>query len=89
MDQSPNREIAERVKHIAEKVPGVAAVEKCLMRKMGHQYYVDMHVEVDPQMTVQRSHEIAHMVKDQVRDNLPRIKDVLIHIEPAKGTRRG
>jgi divalent metal cation (Fe/Co/Zn/Cd) transporter len=44
-----------------------------------------MHVEVDPQMTVQRSHDIAHTVKDKVRETLPRIKDVLVHIEPAKG----
>ena len=45
-----------------------ARVEKCLVRKMGYQYYVDMHVEVDPQMTVQRSHKIAHDVKNKIRD---------------------
>ena len=50
---------------------------------MGYQYYVDMHVEVDPQMTVQRSHEIAHQVKDNVRSQVPRVRDVLVHIEPA------
>ncbi len=41
-----------------------------------------MHLEVDPQMTVLRSHEIAHAVKDKVRAAMPNVCDVLIHIEP-------
>lgn len=84
MDRSPNREVIEQIKKIGEAAPGVARVEKCLVRKMGYQYFVDMHVEVDPQMTVQRSHEIAHDVKDKVRAQVPRVRDVLVHIEPAK-----
>lgn len=84
MDRSPNREIIERIRRIASITPGVGAVEKCLVRKMGYQYFVDMHVEVDPQMTVQRSHQIAHEVKDKVREGLPNVRDVLVHIEPSK-----
>lgn len=84
MDRSPNREIIERIKKIGESVPDVARVEKCLVRKMGYQYFVDMHVEVDPQMTVMRSHQIAHEVKNQVRAQVPRVRDVLVHIEPTK-----
>src|SRR5207249_5280779 len=64
MDRAPSREMVEHIRRIAETASGVEAVEKCLVRKMGYHYYVDMHVEVDPQMTVQRSHEIAHDVKD-------------------------
>ena len=41
-----------------------------------------MHVEVDPQMTVLRSHEIAHDVKDKIRETMPDVSDVLVHIEP-------
>lgn len=82
MDRSPNREVIDRIRTVAEAVPGVESVEKCLVRQMGYQYFVDMHVEVDPQMTVLRSHEIAHKVKDQVRETIPRVRDVLIHIEP-------
>ncbi|HEY2084300.1 MAG TPA: cation diffusion facilitator family transporter [Verrucomicrobiae bacterium] len=82
MDRSPNREVIDRIRAVAEAVPGVARVEKCLVRQMGYQYFVDMHVEVDPQMTVLRSHEIAHQVKDNVRAQVPRVRDVLVHIEP-------
>ncbi|HTY88691.1 MAG TPA: cation diffusion facilitator family transporter [Candidatus Acidoferrum sp.] len=82
MDRSPDREIRDRVRQLAETIPGVARVEKCFVRKMGYRLYVDMHVEVDPQMTVVRSHGIAHDVKDRIREAMPIVSDVLVHIEP-------
>src|SRR5262249_13547557 len=84
MDRSPSRMLVERIRKIGEAVPGVERVEKCLVRKMGYQFYVDMHVEVNGEMTVQRSHEIAHEVKDKVRAEIHNVRDVLVHIEPAK-----
>ena len=83
MDASPNAVLTERVRTIASETPGVIRVEKCLLRKMGGQYFVDMHIEVDPNMTVLRGHEIAHELKDRVRERLPTVQDVLVHIEPA------
>jgi cation diffusion facilitator family transporter len=82
MDTAPDREIKNEIQRLAETIPGVAHVEKCFVRKMGYQLYVDMHVEVDAQMTVLRSHEIAHAVKDKIRDAMPAVSDVLVHIEP-------
>jgi cation diffusion facilitator family transporter len=82
MDTAPDRKIRDQIRQLAETVPGVARVEKCFVRKMGYQFYVDMHVEVDPQMTVLHSHEIAHEVKDRIRDTMPSVNDVLVHIEP-------
>jgi cation diffusion facilitator family transporter len=82
MDRSPNREVVDKIRAVAEAVSGVERVEKCLVRQMGYQYFVDMHVEVDPQMTVREGHRIAHQVKDQVREKFPAVRDVLVHIEP-------
>lgn len=82
MDQAPGPEIIEQIRQIASGTEGVASVEKCFVRKAGHQLFVEMHVEVDPQMTVLRSHEIAHAVKDKVRETMPSVGDVLVHIEP-------
>jgi divalent metal cation (Fe/Co/Zn/Cd) transporter len=67
---------------VAGTISGVDAVEKCFVRKMGYQFFVDMHVEVDPQMTVENSHRIGHEVKNKVRAEVPLVRDVLIHIEP-------
>ena len=82
MDRAPDRVVIEQMTKIAAVIPGVANVEKCFVRKMGWQLFVDMHIEVDPQMTVVRSHEIAHAVKDKIRETMPNVRDVLIHIEP-------
>jgi len=82
MDTAPGREVIDQIRQIATTTSGVDSVEKCIVRKVGYQYFVDMHVEVDPQMTVLRSHEIAHHVKDKIRDAIPAVSDVLVHIEP-------
>src|ERR1700690_1961652 len=82
MDTAPGHEVIDQIRQIAATTPGVGRVEKCFVRKVGYQYFVDMHVEVDPQMTVLRSHEIAHHVKDKIRDVIPAVTDVLVHIEP-------
>ena len=84
MDTAPSHEVIDRIRQIASTTPGVDSVEKCFVRKVGYQYFVDMHVEVDPQMTVLRSHKIAHDVKDKIRDAVPAVSDVLVHIEPLK-----
>ena len=82
MDRAPDRELIRKISTVAGTVPGVANVEKCHVRKMGWQLFADMHIEVDPLMTVLRSHEIAHAVKDKVREAMPNVSDVLVHIEP-------
>jgi len=82
MDTAPGPEVIDQIRRIADVTPGVDRVEKCIVRKVGYQYFVDMHVEVDPQMTVLRSHEIAHDVKDKIREIIPAVSDVLVHIEP-------
>jgi divalent metal cation (Fe/Co/Zn/Cd) transporter len=63
-------------------VPGVVDIEKCFVRKMGFDYYVDLHVVVDGNLPVHRGHLIAHEVKDALRASYPRVADVLVHIEP-------
>jgi cation diffusion facilitator family transporter len=82
MDEAPDPKIVEHIRQIAAGASGVARVEKCFVRKAGHLFFVEMHVEVDPQMTVLRSHEIAHNVKDKIRETMPEVSDVLVHIEP-------
>jgi cation diffusion facilitator family transporter len=82
MDEAPDPKIVDQIRQIAADTSGVASVEKCFVRKAGHLFFVEMHVEVDPQMTVLRSHEIAHEVKDKIRAAMPAVNDVLVHIEP-------
>lgn len=83
MDTSPELGWRQRISSIAERTQHVIRVEKCIVRKMGYEYFADMHVEVDPNMTVRDAHLVAHIVKDNIRAELPQVRDVLVHIEPA------
>jgi cation diffusion facilitator family transporter len=84
MDTAPDGPLNDAVKQLAATIPGVVRVEKSVIRKTGYQYFVDMHVEVDPNMTVIKAHEIAHQVKNRIREVHPSVLDVLVHIEPAE-----
>ncbi len=83
MDTAPRGPIVETICAAAAVVPGVLNVEKCLVRKMGLEFYVDLHVGVDETISVRSGHTLAHQVKDAIRRTDPRIADVLVHIEPA------
>ena len=82
MDTAPSDSIIKDVKAVAIKVEGVTGLEKCFVRKMGFDYYVDLHVIVDGNLSVHRGHDISHRVKDAILEAMPNISDVLIHIEP-------
>ena len=82
MDAAPNALVVTQIRAIAGEIPEVTRVEKCFARKMGYQYFVDMHIEVHPQMTVEVAHQVAHQVKNTIRERMPSVRDVLVHVEP-------
>jgi cation diffusion facilitator family transporter len=82
MDTAPPGDLVERVRAVAASVPGVSALDQCLIRKSGLEFFVDLHVGVDAGLTVREGHRIAHEVRNAVRASNPAIADVLVHIEP-------
>ena len=84
MDSAPGGKIVRSILAVASSVPGVVEVEKCHARKMGLDYYIDLHVGVDGNISVHEGHEIAHRVKSAIQQSDSRIADVLVHIEPAR-----
>jgi cation diffusion facilitator family transporter len=88
MDTMPDETHMAEIRAAATSVPGALGVEKCFARKTGLRYHVDLHLEVDPEMTVRQSHEIAHLVRVKIVETLDWVADVLVHVEPApKGIR--
>ena len=81
-DAAPPGDIDSAVRRVASAVPGVAALEKCFVRKMGFDLYVDLHVVVDGELPVREGHRIAHLVKDAILASDSRIAEVLVHVEP-------
>jgi cation diffusion facilitator family transporter len=82
MDEHSYDELVEKIRSESLKVEGVRMTEKCFVRKAGTKFHIDLHVQVDPQISVEDGHRIAHNVKDFLRDGIDEIGHVLIHIEP-------
>ena len=87
VDTMPDPKLMAKIRDVALHVPGALAIEKCYARKTGLSYHVDLHLEVDPNLTVRESHEIARQVKRAIRTNLDWVADVLVHVEPYSGGR--
>jgi cation diffusion facilitator family transporter len=83
VDTMPDADRVAQLRGVAASVPGVAGVDKAFARKTGFTWHVDIHVEVDPAMTVAASHEIAGAVRRRVRSEVRWVADVLVHVEPA------
>jgi cation diffusion facilitator family transporter len=86
MDTMPDERLMTQIRAAAATVAGVRGVEKCFARKTGLRYHVDLHLEVDPEMTVRQSHNIAHEVRLSILEQLDWVADVLVHVEPAPPT---
>jgi len=82
MDTMPDPVMVEEIRRVALAVPGVMGVEKCFARNTGFKHHVDLHMEVDPAMTVRESHDLAMKVRDKVVADLEWVADVLVHVEP-------
>lgn len=84
MDTMPAREKIDEIRRVAMEVDGVWGVDKTYARKTGFTYHVDLHIEVDPSLTVAASHQIAGHVRSLVRTRLTWVADVLVHVEPGE-----
>lgn len=82
LDGQVDAEFVERIMSAANQLAGVEDTEKCLVRKSGIQFFAELHVEVDPEMTVREGHEVGHQVKDHLMQTFPRLMDVVVHLEP-------
>lgn len=82
MDENLYESLIEEIRNISLTVPGVISTEKCMIRKAGMLYHVDLHASVNASLTVLQGHDIAHALKDTLKEKLPQLGNILIHIEP-------
>jgi cation diffusion facilitator family transporter len=82
MDKAVPSEITNDIRRIALQVEGVSGIEKCFVRKMGFELFVDIHIEVDGNKSVAEGHRIAHEVKNLIMQERKNVYDVLTHVEP-------
>lgn len=82
MDGAPDREMLERVARAARGVAGVRYIEHLKARKLGNQYLVDLHAQADPSMSLDAAHVLSGCIKSAIREAVPSVQNVLVHMEP-------
>ncbi len=82
MDEHLYDDLIADIRKVSYNVKGIIDTEKCFIRKAGMKYHVDLHAIVDANLTVKEGHDIAHLLKDTLRKEIPDLGHVLIHIEP-------
>ena len=70
-------------------VEGVAAVHAVRARWVGHRVPADLHITVDPRLSVAEAHEIAHRVERSLVEHLPTLSDATVHVCPGEADRVG
>ncbi len=83
VDTMPEPAMMKQIYAAALSNPRAVGIEKCFARRTGLKYHVDLHLEVDPDMTVRESHAVASDVRDKIKDTVDWVADVLVHVEPA------
>jgi cation diffusion facilitator family transporter len=82
MEGSVDPSLLKYITETSENCPGIKGVDKVWVRKLGMRLMVDLHVEVDPDISVQEGHRLSHEVKDKLQRELPQVRDVMVHVEP-------
>jgi cation diffusion facilitator family transporter len=81
-DIAPEPSMEAQVRAIAGRVSGIIGLDKCIVRKMGFTFYIDLHIVVDGELTVREGHSLSHKVEDEILRALPQVAEVLVHVEP-------
>ncbi len=81
-DRGASRKDCDKIEKIAVGVGGVRSVHAIRTRKCGQSIFVDLHVVVDPEISVRLGHNISEEVKKSLMKEGPKVFDVVSHIEP-------
>ena len=73
-----------RIMDVVMAVKGVKACHKIRTRGRTDDIHVDLHVQVDPGMHVDRAHDICFRIEDTIKSCISGVTDVVVHIEPKK-----
>lgn len=82
MDEHLYDDLTEDIFKVSLNVDGIMEIGKCFIRKAGMKYHVDLHATVDANITVKQGHDLAHKLEDTLREEIPQLGHIIIHIEP-------
>ena len=84
VDHSCDEETERQIYDCAMENKEVKGVDSLHTRIFGNKIYVDIEIEVDGSYTLIKAHEIAEEVHDNIEKNFPKIKHIMVHVNPAQ-----
>lgn len=82
VDSSTDAETVARIRQLLADIDGIEEVSGLKTRVFGASAYADVTIKVDGTMTVEEGHDIATLAHNKIEANLPKIKHIMVHIEP-------
>jgi len=73
----------KRIVDIVLSIEGVKTCHKIRTRGRPDDIYIDLHVQVNPGMHIDKAHKISYMIEETIKKNIPGVTDVVVHMEPA------
>lgn len=70
------------IRDLVEGIDGVQEAHRVRTRGLQSEVYLDLHILVDPNMTVKESHHLVDEVEAAISDAYPEVQDILIYVEP-------
>jgi cation diffusion facilitator family transporter len=87
MDRSPDPGVLDSIRTIARRVPGVLAIEKLAVRRVGLGYRAVVHVHADPDLSLREAHALGGAVTRAIHQDLQQVQSVVVHMEPYEAPR--
>ncbi len=82
VDKACDDETEQDMRCCALEQEGVRGVDLLRTRTFGNKIYVDIEISVDGDKTLRKAHEIAENVHDHVEQNFPKVKHIMVHVNP-------
>lgn len=84
VDKSCDDETMEKIKACAMNIPGVENIDLLRTRVFGNKIYVDMEIAADGNKTLNETHAVAERVHYAIEQEFPKVKHIMVHVNPAK-----
>lgn len=84
VDHSCDDETEKEIFDCVMKNQNVRGIDLLKTRKFGNKIYVDMEIQADGSITLQEAHDIAEAVHDEIEKTFPKVKHIMVHVNPAK-----
>ncbi len=82
IDTALEPEVTEEIRSEVFNIDGVRALHMLRSRRSGGDALIDLHIQVDPRISVSEGHQIGDTVRRQLLDRIEEVTDVTVHIDP-------